>query len=88
MNTGKTIENQLFSWEGWDEVEIGVFIFTKVILKRLIGRGYDTPCFEIGHHFSHAVFDTQNSTVTFFDNETDEKGHKFELLISIGKEIK
>lgn len=79
MAKSNGLESSLFDWEDWDIIEDGVYNFAGVMLKVDVG---DYPA---GHTFSHAVFDMQKSTVTFYDNPDSEEGHTYELIVSIGK---
>jgi hypothetical protein len=81
MSIETGIEGQLFSWETWDSVDEGVLSFEKPKLKVDVGD------FKSGHIFAHCVVDFQKSKIVFFDTDTDEVGHTFELKLSIVKPI-
>jgi hypothetical protein len=61
-----SIENQFFTWEDWDLVEPGVFIFYNVQLTR------DMEGFEAGRMFSHAVLDSQRSLIELVAKNSDK----------------
>jgi hypothetical protein len=80
----KHIESQLFTWEEWDTIDEGVYDFSYVTLTDCMSRLH---CWEVGKEFSHAVVDFQTSSVTFYDTPEDEKGHSFELCLSVGRKL-
>ena len=44
-----TLEQQIFSWEDWDELDVGDLIFYDVTLKVPVGE------FPAGTHFAYAA---------------------------------
>lgn len=74
-----SLENHLFTWDGWDENGIMSPMFYKVELKVPIGQ------FPVGHTFDVAVLDGEKSLITFIDE--DETSHTFELGLTVGKSL-
>lgn len=62
----KSIENQLFSWEEWDQVDTVMFSFMNCkLLVPMLG-------FPPGEMFSHIFMDYENSQIRLFKNSDDE----------------
>lgn len=74
-----TLEQQLFSWEGWDDNGIMCPQFYNVVLKVPIGS------FPVGHKFPVAFFNGDTSVISFMDE--NDKEHAFELLLSVGNPV-
>ena len=62
-----SLENQLFEWKEWDELDSSVLEFTGIKLVRPIGM------FPAGTEFDYAVFDNLNAELVLGNN--DENGH-------------
>lgn len=75
-----SLENQLFAWQGWDEMGVSCLQFYDVELIVPIGE------FPVGHKFSSAFMDNEKSIVCFYD--ANDKESKFKLNLSVGEEIK
>ena len=71
------IENQLFTWESWDEVGTMSLQFCDVQLKVQIGD------FPIGTKFDCAVFDSESEVLQLFDDKTKTR-YEFPLMVSVG----
>jgi hypothetical protein len=54
------MERQLFYWDGWDDIETGVYQFYKVVLKTKVGS------FEPGEKFDAAVVDYQKGILHLY----------------------
>lgn len=80
-----TLEQQLFSWEEWDSVDEGVYVYTGITLNQDIGNG--SLVWEKGHKFSHATVNYRNSTVCFYTVEHDEVGHTYPLVLGVGERL-
>lgn len=62
----KSIENQLFSWEKWDQIDTMEFVFYKcTILVPMLG-------FSPGERFSSIIIDYSNSQISLFKNSGNE----------------
>jgi hypothetical protein len=81
MNDKVALEQQLFSWEEWDCVDEGVYVFNGITLREDIGE------WERGHQFSHAIVNYTDSTVCFRTTEDDEVGHTYHLFLSVGPKV-
>jgi hypothetical protein len=81
MLSRKGIENQLFTWDGWDEAASDAqdSIYYGVQLTSPVGE------FPAGHRFSFCNFMPSECLVEFFDNKEDENGHVFRLKLSVEK---
>jgi hypothetical protein len=71
------IENQLFTWEKWEEVETMSLQFYEVVLKVQIGE------FPVGTAFGCAVFDCNANLLQLFD-EKKRTCYEFPLVVSVG----
>jgi hypothetical protein len=82
------LEQQLFSWEGWDELETAVLQFSNCTLKVDVGEHL------VGSKFDFIVFDMQSSKLALYmttnnedaENNLDEVG-VYELKISVGDRL-
>ncbi len=62
----KSIENQLFAWDGWDQLDTMQFVFYKCVLSvSMLG-------FPAGAEFSSITIDYSNSQIEFFKNSGNE----------------
>ena len=73
-----TLEQQLFSWDNWDEAGPMNVQFIDVVLR--------VPCgeFPIGEKFETAFFEGEISRLTLYRNG---ESYEFSLVLSIGKQL-
>lgn len=76
----QSLEKQIFSWNGWDEVDAGILQFYNVELSIPVGE------FPVGEKFDCAVFSNLNSELVLIKN--DENGslineYKYSIIINI-----
>jgi hypothetical protein len=76
----KSIEQQIFTWKEWNDIECGHLHFTDVTLLVPVG---DHPK---GARFDAASVNMQDSTLTFYNNIGDVFS-QYELVLSVGKKI-
>lgn len=69
-----TLENQLFSWDSWDQMDIACFQFFNPQLVCSIGE------FSVGTQFDWAVFDIEKSKLILCDYDGVE--HIFDLKVT------
>lgn len=89
-HTEEPVEFPLFTWEKWDVIEEGVYVYSPVTLKVDIGVHEFSrvmPAFTAGKKFAHATVDYQKSIITFYDTDDAEVGHKYALHLAIGGKI-
>ena len=87
---GKTLENQIFTWGGWDEVECGVFSFTDCALIVPVGSYgpmSELSDFPMGHKFPLIVFDTQKSEMRFYVDDSCEECLTYQLHLTVGRRL-
>lgn len=75
-----SLENQLFHWKEWDDVDVAAFQFYDITLKVPVGE------FPVGHKFSTAFIDAEKSIIAFVD-DAEENEYVYELSYSIGKPL-
>lgn len=73
------LENQLFSWEKWDDHGTGNLSFYGVELKVPVGE------FPAGTKFPFAFWNAELSWVAFVTE--DEKEYAYELKVSVGDKM-
>lgn len=73
------LEDQLFTWDGWDDNGPMALQFYKVELKVPIGE------FPVGTKFPVAFFNGDHSILSLMDENDVE--HAYELLVSTGKKL-
>lgn len=73
------LENQIFTWDGWDDNGVMSPVFYKVELLVQVGE------FPPGTKFSVAFFNGDSSTLSFMDE--NEVEHIFEMHLSLGRKI-
>lgn len=73
------LENQIFSWEGWDDEGPMAMQFSDVELKVQVGD------FPAGTKFPHAFLLGESSILAFYDEDGNE--HAFDLKLSVGSKI-
>lgn len=62
----KSIENQLFAWDGWDQLDTMQFVFYNcILLVSVLG-------FPAGAEFSSITIDYSNSQIEFYKYPDDE----------------
>lgn len=95
-HTPQPIEWDLFEWESWDTVDTGVFDYYAVSLKVGVGQRVvayaggvpvHAPEHPVGKTFSHAVLNIAESTITLYDTNDDEVGHKYGICLNIGEKL-
>ena len=74
-----SLENQIFVWDGWDDIGTIIFLYYNVELIVPVGE------FPVGHKFPSAVFNGEESFVSFMDENKVQ--HTFELSLSVGKKM-
>lgn len=74
-----TLEQQLFSWKDWKELDVGDFIFYDVTLKVPVGE------FPAGTHFVLAAWMTSQSVLQLDDKEG--QFHVFSLNVQAGEKL-
>jgi hypothetical protein len=74
-----TLECQIFSWKGWDQLDDVDLAFEDVELKVPVGE------FPAGTKFPNAFLLISSSMLILLD--TDEQEHAFELNVSVGQKI-
>lgn len=80
MDTRKSIEQQLFTWEQWNEgADTADTVFYDVTLAVPVGD------FPAGTKFTNAYFAGSGSFVVFLDEKHQE--HVFELNVSVGRQL-
>lgn len=80
----QSIENQLFTWDGWDGQDTMVFSFYKVVLVRDIGP------FKKGDKFTLANMDYEKSIMELYKDDEYMDVHVFNLMIDavyVGAEV-
>lgn len=78
MDKIDSLEQDLFSWEGWDEMDIMAINFHDIILKKDIGN------LKKGSKFEWATIDFKSSQLEIGINEN--KSEKFKLKLEIKNE--
>jgi hypothetical protein len=73
------LENQLFTWDGWDDNGIMCPQFYKVELLTPVGE------FPVGHKVPVAFFNGDDSTITFSDE--NDTHHTYQMNLTIGKKV-
>lgn len=73
------LEDQLFTWDGWDINDPMALQFYNVELKVPIGE------FPVGHKFPVAFLNGDHSFVSFMDE--NDQAHDFELILTVGNKI-
>lgn len=73
------LENQLFTYDGWDDNGVLSPQFYKVELLVQVGE------FPVGTKFPVAFFNGESSTLSFMDENDVE--HIFEMKLSLGRKI-
>lgn len=73
------LEEQIFTWDGWDDNGPMMPQFYKVELLVQVGE------FPPGTKFPVAFFNGDSSTISFMDEKDEE--HIFELKVSVGRKI-
>jgi len=76
------LENQLFSWKEWDEMNVMGLVFYDCTLKVPIG---DIP---VGTTFSSISIDFGHSLMQLYLDYSGENYLEFKLNLSVGEEIK
>ena len=76
MNEEKTLECQLFTWEGWDQFDTMGFNFTGVTLEKDLGP------FKAGEMFAFANIDYGKSTLELGKEFHSEKVYVFSLNLT------
>lgn len=69
------LENQLFSWTGWDPMDAASYNFYECTLKHDIGN------FKAGDKISSIFFSVESSIMEFYNEEGTEVIGKFKLTI-------
>lgn len=76
----KTLEQQLFTWEGWDEgVNTGDLQFMNVELVTQVGE------FPAGTKFPRAYFAETGSFIVFIDEK--QQDHIYDLTLTAGRKL-
>lgn len=78
-DTSESAEDQLFSWEDWDQHGTACFGFNNPVLNVTIGE------FEKGTAFEYATVDYETARLFLMDDENRE--HVFPLLLSVGPKL-
>ena len=74
-----SIENQWFSWESWDQIDVNDMLFINVTLTSQIGE------FPVGTHFAEAGLFNSHSTLILVDDKGQE--HGFQLSLNVGEKV-
>jgi hypothetical protein len=77
----KTIEQKLFTWESWDEMDTSCLHFYNCELRKDVA---DLPA---GTKFDGIFCDHQNSLIQFHFGDTGEDYRVFKLSYNIGEDI-
>lgn len=73
------LENQIFTWTGWDDIDTMVYQFYNPELLVQVGE------FAPGTKFELAILNGDTSTISLMDENRVE--HIFEIHLSIGRKI-
>lgn len=77
-----SLEQQLFTWENWDQTDTFNFYFHGVQLLVPIGS------FPVGSKFTAASFNGEDSILTLISDQKDHmEEYSFQLHISVGEQL-
>lgn len=74
-----TFENQLFAWEGWDEMEVGDLQFHDVTLVAQVGEH------AIGSKFPTAFLIGSKSMLVLMNDKDEE--FAYDIKLSVGEKL-
>lgn len=78
----EALENQLFSWKGWDLIDTVTLNFTGVTLNVDIGDH------KKGKHLAAATIDFDEGLLQLFRSGVkDEEPEEYRLILSVGERI-